>query len=97
MDKVKSNYDKTHDISDVKSLPQTTHYAVLVNEQQHVHDYYSKEGGSYPVPFIQYIVFDDVDALNAWVLNKLNVNKVYKVVSVNPVEVKIHTTVTIKE
>lgn len=96
MDRVKSNYEKTHHVSDVKSVPVTTHYAILLNEQHHVHDYYSKEGGSYAVPHLQYIVFDDVDALNAWVLDKSNANKVYRVVSVNPVEVAIHTTVTIK-
>lgn len=95
--KYADNYGKTHHISDIKDVPERTHFAVLVNEQHQVHDYYSKDGGSYATPHVQYIVFDDEGALNGWVLDKSNASKKYKVVSVNPVEVVINTTVVIKK
>lgn len=91
------NYSATHHISDIKGVPDTSHFAILCDEQYHQHDYYDKNGGSYASPMLRYIVFDDERALNAWILDSSNATKKYKVVRVNPVEVKVHTTVTIKE
>ena len=92
-----SNYGNTHHISDIKDVPDRTHFAILVNDQHQVNDYYSKDGGSYATHHVQYIVFDNEEALNGWVLDKSNASKKYKVVSVNRVDVVINTTVTIKK
>lgn len=94
----KSNYDATHHVSNVSKIPKTPHYAVIVNESKSYPDSYSSSGSYMTDSYTQYIYFDNEQALNAWVLDqstKAYGHKEFRVFYVNPVEVKLHTTMEI--
>lgn len=86
-------YRSTHHASEVKSIPDTAHFAILVNETYTQDDGYN--GSSYS-NYLQYVFFDNDEALQAWIIEN-HLKKTYKVISVKPVEVELKTTITIKD
>lgn len=106
---IKSNYEKKHYVSRLKkhyvsrltSLPNVSHFAVLVENTRTYPDPYDNcETTTTTTEVIEYIAFDDEESLNAWILDEaktMYTKKVYKVIRVNPVQVELRTTVTIKE
>jgi len=96
----KSNYAKTHSISSLENFPTTAHFAVLIASSFSRMDQWSDMNNGQPFQsstnVLEYVWFEDDEALNAWLLDKHNMNKTHKVIRVNPVEVKLHTTVEIK-
>lgn len=99
----KSIYDKTHHVSTLERMPKTAHYAALVQKTRSYMDQWSDMNGGKPFQtseqFIEYVAFDDEEALNDWILdqNKQHTAYPYLVFRVVPVEVKLHTTVTIQK
>ena len=86
-------YKATHSISDVTKLPaQGEHYAVLVNDSYSSHDGYSeREGGGYSTTNIAtYIKFDDLEALEAWILAN-HLAKKFVVLRSRIIDVKLKT------
>lgn len=96
----KTNYHKTHHISSLENFPTTAHYAVLIASSFSHLDQWSDMNGGQPFQsstnVLKYVWFEDEEALNAWLLDKHNQDQAHKVIRVNPVEVKIHTTLEIK-
>jgi len=86
----KSNYAKTHSISSLENFPTTAHFAVLIASSFSRMDQWSDMNNGQPFQsstnVLEYV----------WLLDKHNMNKTHKVIRVNPVEVKLHTTVEIK-
>ncbi len=86
-------------ITDLKDLPASAHYVVLMQETRYDYDHYdSRSGGgsSIPVQYVSYIAFDDEVALTAF-LKKGAENhhdrKAIRVLHVKPMTVETQITV----
>lgn len=91
------NRDNYKYISSTKDIPQTPHFAVLVEESIYYDAGYGDRVTS-AHQTLQYIAFTDEHALNDWILEETKSSynrKKYSVVYINPVNVQLNTTVSI--
>lgn len=84
-----------HFVSTLDKLPKTAHYAVLVQSFRTYPDSYSDNGGTTTDSIIEYIGFDDKEALDDYILGS-GKDKTFRVIYVQPVELTLHTTVQIR-
>lgn len=97
----KTTYEKTHYVLTLDKIPNATHFAALI-QSSHTHmDQWSDMNNGQPFnvtdQVLEYVAFDDEEALNDFILKDQGYNrKKYRIFRVNPIEVKLHTTLEIK-
>lgn len=99
VEKRRSIYNQTHHASEISTIPDGSHFAVLCNESLRYDDGYGddRHGPSYSTKnFIEYIFFDTPEALSAWLIENHS-KKTFKVVKVNKVDFEMETKITVKE
>lgn len=85
-------------ITDLKDLPADEHYAVLVENSFSYEDGYGERGSSSYSTHkeLQYISFDGVEALTAWLLQNDDGRTKYRVISAKPARVVKQVTIKVE-
>lgn len=92
-------YDQTHYISSVDKIPTTAHFVVLLNESRSYPSSYGEKYGNDTCAYMQYIAFDNEEALKYWITREMKESyshKTFKVFHVKPVSVVTHQSLEIK-
>ena len=84
-------------ITEIKNLPTTEHWAVLVNESMQYDDGYGERGNtSYStLNYTAYIAFENEEALRSWILrnDESYSKKTFQVIHVKPAQVRKHVSI----